>query len=54
MAKQEGYSTAIELALMQAKKVEREIRILKQQLARLRDNDLQSQETQGNGRENSN
>jgi len=39
---------AIELALAQAKRVRRENSILIQQLARLRDNDLQPQEAQGN------
>lgn len=50
MAKLEDESIAIDLIVAQAKKVERESRILKQQVARLREN-LQS-ETQGkNGKE---
>jgi hypothetical protein len=43
---------ALELALAQAKRVNRESRILIQQLARLRDNDLQTKESQGNGNRN--
>lgn len=43
----ESEQIAIELALAQAKKLQRESRILVQQLARLRDGDLQDQEDVG-------
>lgn len=45
----DAQKAAIDLALSQAKRVQRESRILIQTLARLRDNDLQPEEAQGNG-----